>query len=304
MTLQNLSERKQYFYDHILTSPISRRKEILRNMKKWIITNQDFIVGALATDLGKSRPESLISEIKPTLNEISFAIKNLNHWSKAERVPASLPLLGTKSYIYYEPKGICLVIAPWNFPFLLTLGPVISALAAGNGVIIKPSEFTEATSKVIAKMMQDLFDEREVKVVHGDASVSQNLISLPFDHIFFTGSPQVGKIVMGAASKNLSSVTLELGGCNLAVITDKANVKDSAQKIAWGKLLNCGQACIAPNMLFVHQSKLEKFQKELIKQIEILNTGTGKIVNTKHFKRIKELFDSSKQYGSKTTYCP
>jgi aldehyde dehydrogenase (NAD+) len=227
---------------------------------------------------------------------------------RPKRVAASVGVLGTKSYVRPEPKGVCLIIAPWNYPLNLALGPLVSALAAGNGAIIKPSEMTPHTSKVIADIVAETFSPDLVSVVEGDAAVAQKLLTLPFDHIFFTGSPAVGKLVMEAAARNLSSVTLELGGKSPTIVGPDANIKKAARYIVWGKFANNGQTCIAPDHVFVHRSIAAPFNEALKQQIGRIYGKTPearqstpdycRIVNARHFQRVSSLIEDAKSKGA------
>jgi aldehyde dehydrogenase (NAD+) len=209
--------------------------------------------------------------------------------------------------IYYEPKGVCLIIAPWNYPFQLIMSPLISSIAAGNTAMLKPSELSSATAAVISKMISKLFQPNEVACFEGDAEISKKLLGLPFDHIFFTGSTTIGKMVMEAAAKNLTSVTLELGGKSPAVIDHTADLKKAAEKIAWGKLVNAGQTCIAPDYVLID----EKMEADFIKHYKAacetmyfkngkIDTDTyGKIINVKQFNRLNKLVKDALQSGAK-----
>lgn len=265
------------------------RKKRLTSIRKWIFTHRTAIQEALYKDLHKSAQESDLSEIYPVLTEIKHALKNLSSWSSPVHLEGGPVYMGTSAAIHYEPKGTCLIISPWNYPFNLAMGPVISAIAAGNTVVLKPSEFTPHTNGVVKKLFTDLFSEEMLKVEEGEAEVASQLLKLPFDHIFFTGSPAVGKIVMEAAAKNLSSVTLELGGKSPTIVDETAEIKDAATKIAWGKWLNAGQTCVAPDYLFAHQSIKEDLLDELKIQADLLygkDENYARIINETHFKRL------------------
>lgn len=227
---------------------------------------------------------------------------------KPKSVPTPLAMLGTKAKIWHEPKGTSLIISPWNYPFNLTIGPLVSALAAGCTATIKPSELSPATSNLIKEMIHELFDPSEVMVILGEAAVSQKLLALPFDHIFFTGSPQVGKIVMKAAAEHLTSVTLELGGKSPALIDDTADLNDAAGKIIWGKFVNCGQTCIAPDYILVPEAHKERLVMEMKVFLQkfydpdykgISHSGDyARIINKRHFTRIKNLLLDAMEKGA------
>jgi aldehyde dehydrogenase (NAD+) len=218
-------------------------------------------------------------------------------------------LLGTKGLVQYEAKGLCLIISPWNYPFNLSICPLVHAIAAGNAVILKPSELSPNTSGFIKKMISSLFDKSEVAVFEGDAAVSTFLLEQKFDHIFFTGSPAIGKVVMAAAAKHLTSVTLELGGKSPAIVGPDVNVEEAAAKIAWGKFLNNGQTCIAPDYLCVHEKNYYSFLQALEATVETFygaNVAKSKdyarIVNRRHFDRIASLLEDAKEKGAQVLF--
>ncbi|MFM6914367.1 MAG: aldehyde dehydrogenase family protein, partial [Aquirufa sp.] len=234
---------------------------------------------------------------------------HLKSWMKPQKVDTPLLLLGTQGYVQMEAKGMCLIIAPWNYPFNLAICPMLLAIAAGNAVILKPSELSPATSAFIKKMITALFDRSEVAVFEGDASVSTYLLEQKFDHIFFTGSPAIGKVVMSAAAKHLTSVTLELGGKSPAIVGPEVNVEEAAAKIAWGKFLNNGQTCIAPDYLYLHEKNYFSFLKALEATVETFygkNVAKSKdyarIVNRRHFDRIVSLLEDAKEKGAQVLF--
>ncbi len=281
----------------------------LRKLKKNIFLYRDEIKRALFKDFKKSSSDVDLTEIFPVISEIKHNIRHLSKWMKDEIVPTPLTLLGSKSYIKYEPKGIILIMTPWNFPINLTFVSIINAIAAGNSIIIKPSEISEKTSIIIKKIVANTFDKNEIKVILGGAKTAQKLLKLKFNHILFIGSPSIGKIVMQEAAKNLASVTLELGGKSPTIIDEKCNINKAAKRIAWSKFLNNGQVCIAPDYLFVHNKIKEKFIKQLILSIkELYSTDPIKsddycrIVNKKHFNRLINLLEDAKQLGSNIIY--
>lgn len=291
---------------------VADRKERLKKVKNWVLGHRTQIQNAIYKDFKKPAEEVDLSEIYVVLTEVRHAIKHLHNWMKPKKVEAPISLLGTKSKVVYEPKGVCLIIAPWNFPFNLAIGPLISALAAGNPVMLKPSELTPHTSQLLKDMVKELFQPSEVSVFQGGKEIAQSLLKLPFDHIFFTGSPQVGKIVMKAAADHLTSVTLELGGKSPVIVDETANISDAAEKIVWGKLLNKGQTCIAPDYVLVH----EEVEESLIEQIKIFierlfdDTGIGikespqyaRIINEHHFNRINNLISQAVDLGAEVAY--
>ncbi|MGB1307804.1 MAG: aldehyde dehydrogenase family protein [Oceanihabitans sp.] len=275
----------------------------LNALKKAVeVTYKNKIREALYADFKKPHTETDLTEIYPVISEIKFAKKHLKSWMKRQKVETPIALLGSSSWYVYEPKGVCLIISPWNFPLNLTFSPLVSAIAAGNTVIIKPSEMTPNISRVMGEIILDLFPENEIALVEGEVKVSQELLKLPFNHIFFTGSPAVGKIVMLAAAKHLTSVTLELGGKSPTIIDQTANLKSAAKRIAWGKFVNNGQTCIAPDYLLVQEAVKDAFVIELRKQLQAFFTedvsasnSISRIVNAKHFKRLESHLEDAKQ---------
>jgi aldehyde dehydrogenase (NAD+) len=305
---------KQVFQQQRSTSQAWRRStaeeriERLKKMQRWMDINRDAIHEALYRDFGKPNPETDLTEIYPVQAEIKHTIKHLQDWMKPRRVKTPLQFMGTRSYIQYEPKGVCLIIAPWNYPFNLLLVPLVSCLAAGCTAMLKPSEETPHTSNLLERMVADTYQPNEVALFKGGKEVAQALLRLPFDHIFFTGSPQVGKIIMKAAAENLSSVTLELGGKSPAIVDYTTNLKEAAERIAFGKWLNAGQTCIAPDYVLVHERVCEHLVQELKKAISSMYGGEGeqvkqsndyaRIINKRHFERLKSALDEAADAGA------
>ena len=284
----------------------SERKAKLNRLLDAVMNSKEAIREALYKDYQKNPSEVDLTEIYPVTNEIKHALSHLRNWLQTKSVSTPLALMGSSSYIKYEPKGVVLLISPWNFPFNLTFAPLISAIAAGNCVMIKPSEMTPHTSALMAKMVSDLFPENEISVIEGDASVAKELLDLPFNHIFFTGAPSIGKVVMAAAAKNLTSVTLELGGKSPTIIDETASMASTAKRIAWAKFLNNGQICIAPDYIFVHENRKEEFVQLVKENIAAFygenpegNVSYNRIVNSRHFERIKSYMDDAVLRGAK-----
>lgn len=285
-----------------------QRKKKLKALKKIVFDYRTKIQDALYADFQKPALESDISEVYPTIAEIKHTIANFEDWMMREDVDVPITLLGSSAYIQYEPKGNCLVITPWNYPFYLALSPIIYAIAAGNAVILKPSEFTPNTSALVKQMLAEVFEENEVAVIQGDHKVSSELLALKFNHIHFTGSPMVGKIVMEAASKHLTTCTLELGGKSPTIVDETANINEAARKIVWGKYLNEGQTCIAPDYILVDkkiQSKLVEAMKAEIekkygpdKNARMQGGNLCRMVNAKHYKRVQSLTDDAVDKGA------
>ncbi|WP_406657645.1 aldehyde dehydrogenase family protein [Methanolobus sp. ZRKC2] len=270
--------------------------------------NLEELFEALYNDLRKPKVEAIATEIGVVQSQIAYLKKNLSKWCRDHKVPTPLPLIGTRSYVRYEAKGVVLIMSPWNFPLNLSLVPLVYAIAAGNAVILKPSEISSHTSAYIKKMIGKLFDWEEIAVIEGDASVASRLLELPFNHIFFTGSPGVGKIVMGRAAEHLTSVTLELGGKSPAIIDETANVPKIARRLAWAKSINCGQTCVTPDYLIIHESIRDEFIKEFTSSITEFynNSGEGtenspdycRIINDHHFRRLKFLYEDALGKGA------
>jgi aldehyde dehydrogenase (NAD+) len=289
--------------------PIADRKKRLKKLNDWIFANRERIKQAVHQDFSKPLLEVDTSEIYPVVAEIRHALANLDNWSKPKKIDAPLTYLGTRAEIRFEPRGVCLIIAPWNFPFNLCIGPLVSCLAAGNTAIVKPSELTPHTSHLIKEMISEVFEEDLVAVVEGGTEVSAYLLSLKVDHIFFTGSPAVGKLVMKAAASNLTSVTLELGGKSPTIIDATASLADAAKRIAFGKFLNNGQTCIAPDYVLVEEKIKDKFIATLREQVLILfgdrnsitenSPNYSRVVNDRHFARINHLIQDALQKGAK-----
>ena len=286
-----------------------QRIERLKALLHWIRAHRQEIRDAVYQDLHKPATEVDLTEIFVVTSEIKHAIRHLHRWMKPRSVPRTLPLLTTRASVRYEPRGVVLIISPWNFPFNLTVGPLVSALAAGNCAILKPSEFSPATSALIARMVSELFPPEEVAVFQGDRQVAQELLEKPFNHIFFTGSTQVGKLVMKAAANHLASVTLELGGKSPVVVDPTANLRDAARKIVWGKFMNSGQTCIAPDYLLVHESIYQPFLNELRRRIEATYGADAdarahcpdyaRIIHQTHWQRLYQALEEAVSAGAR-----
>ncbi|MES2814603.1 MAG: aldehyde dehydrogenase family protein [Pseudomonadota bacterium] len=267
--------------------------------------NEAALIAALQADLGRPEAEAILSDYLPVLQDIAHVRRHLRRWMRPRRVWPALASFGASGRIERQPRGTCLIIAPWNFPFQLAIGPLVSCLAAGNAAILKPSEMTPATSALLARLMAETFPPDLVTVVEGDKSVAEELLSLPFDHIFFTGSPAVGRIVMAAAARTLASVTLELGGKSPVIVGPDADLKRAADWITFGKFVNAGQTCIAPDHLYVHASVREPFLAALRARIA-LAYGEGeasphlaRIVTPDHAQRLTALLADAVQKGGR-----
>ncbi|KXX67919.1 aldehyde dehydrogenase family protein [Flammeovirga sp. SJP92] len=284
------------------------RIQKLEKLEQYILNHRDGIQKAIYADFKKNPTETDTTEILSTLGLLRHARRNLKKWMKIRKVGTPLSMLGTSSYVLPEPKGVCLIIAPWNYPFYLAMGPLIYAIAAGNTVAMKPSEISSNTSAFIQSMIEELFPANEVKVVQGGVEVSTALLKLKFNHIFFTGSPQVGKIVMRAAVENLTSVTLELGGKSPAVICEDADLKDATDKLTWGKFINAGQTCIAPDYILVPEKRKNEFVEQMSNTINEFYSPNGevvsvsedfcRIINHNHFNRLKSIIEDAADKGA------
>lgn len=266
------------------------------------------LIAALAADMGKPEAEALLWEFLPVYNEIAHARRHLRRWMRTRRAATSLTMLGTGARIRPEPRGVSLIIGPWNFPMMLTLGPLVSALAAGNGALLKPSELTPATSAVIARMLRETFPTDLVAVAEGGPEVATRLLELPFDHIFFTGGETVGRIVMQAASRHLTPVTLELGGKSPVIVGPGADLAAAARHLVWGKFTNAGQTCVAPDHVFVHRSVAAALTTALTAEIARAFGATpeaiaaspdyARMVSDRHHGRLKALLDEALAEGA------
>ena len=282
---------------------LAERKAALIRLREVLGRRQPEIVAALAADFGKPETETLLTEILPVRQDIALALRRMRRWMRPRRVAPTVATLGTSARIRPEPRGVCLIIAPWNYPLNLALGPLVSCLAAGNSAIIKPSEMTPATSALIAAIVAEAFSPDLVAVIEGGVEVSQALLALPFDHIFFTGSPEVGKIVMAAAARHLTSVTLELGGKSPTVIGPGADVAQAAAWVAFGKFANAGQTCIAPDHVYVHHDVREAFVQALRARIaraygDGASPHLARVVNDRHAGRLRALLADARGKGA------
>lgn len=287
-------------------STVAERKAKIMKLRDAVLANQEAIVQAGWADFRKPAAEVDLTEVLPVVAEANDALRNLKSWMKPKGVWPSRMMVGTKGYMQYEPKGRCLIISPWNYPVNLSLGPLVSAIAAGNTAIIKPSEMTPNAAAVISKIVREVFDPSEVTVIEGDAPVAQALLELPFDHIFFTGSPAIGKVVMVAAAKHLTSVTLELGGKSPTIVDETADIELAVKNILWAKFTNNGQTCIAPDHIFVHERVREAFVaacasklKEVYGENPQRSDSLARVVNSRHTGRIGSLLQDAVARGAK-----
>lgn len=292
--VENLHEKQKAFFASQITRGNSYRIEKLRALKKEIQSMEKDIYQALKKDLRKSSFESMTSETVLVEKEIDKMIRMLPLWNRPQKAKSSLINFPSKDYIIHEPYGNTLVISPWNYPFQLAVTPLVGAIAAGNTVVLKPSEFAPHTGKVISEIIERVFDPGHVAVVEGDASTASALLQKKWDFIMFTGSTGIGKIIAKAAAEHLTPTTLELGGKSPCIVDDSAPIVMTAKRLVWGKFLNCGQTCIAPDYLLVHEKIKDKLTQEIIKQIEKAfgenqenSEDYGRIAHQRHFDKLK-----------------
>ena len=300
-SIKTIIEHQKDFFNSGKILDINFRKKKLIELKKEIQKNEKEIELALYKDLGKSSGESFLTEIHFIYAELNIAIKNINKWTRRKSVRPSLLNYPSSDYIIPQPYGITLHISPWNYPFQLSIAPLIGAVAAGNTIVLKPSEYSENTSIILEKILENVFEEGFVKVVQGGPEVSSELLDHHWDYIFFTGSVGVGKIVAEKAAKFLTPTTLELGGKNPCVVDESATIKTTAKRIVWGKFINCGQTCIAPDFLVVHHKIKDQLIEELMLQIKniygddtITSESYGRIISNKHLDYLSSLLKNQK----------
>jgi len=300
--LDLLVKKQRDFFNSTQTFDIKWRKEQLKRLKKAIEQREEDIYQALQNDLGKNRVESYASELVFVLKEIDYTLKNLRRWALPESVPTPLFLQISSSKIYYQPKGISLIISPWNYPFQLALAPLIGSMAAGNCTILKPSENAPHTSLLLERMLKDIFDERYIALAQGEGKkvVSHLLQNNQFGHVFFTGSTTVGRKIMEMAAKNLSPVTLELGGKSPGIVDKKVDLKTAVRRLTWGKFYNIGQTCVAPDYLLIHQdvkketiSLIKNNIKEFYGDIPLQSPDYGRMIHKRAFDRMQQLLNEN-----------
>lgn len=299
----SLIEKQKALFRTDKTKDIDFRIDALQKLRMAIINHEKLLVEALRIDLNKAEFEAYTAEIGFVLAELRFTISQLRSWAKPKKVKTPMTHIGSTSYVYSEPYGTALIIAPWNYPFQLAIAPLIGAIAAGNCAVIKPSELTPKTSALLGDLLHNLFPEEYIAVVQGGVTTSQALLNEKFDYIFFTGSVPVGKIVMEAATKNLTPITLELGGKSPCIVHEDANIKLAAKRIAWGKFTNAGQTCIAPDYLYLHKSIKDKFLEQFKETITELygeeplhNPDFTHIVSDRHFERLNSFLTNGDIY--------
>lgn len=301
MEFDNLFQSQKAFFNSHQTKDVAFRKETLWKLKTLLKENENKLYEAIYKDFRKGAFDTFLNELNLVYNELDFFLKNLDKLSKPKRVKTALSLQPGKSHIYYDPLGVTLVIGAWNYPYSLTLIPMVSAIAAGNTCIVKPSELPENTMQLLAELVNSNFPSNYIYVAEGGIPETTELLKLRFDKIFFTGSPKVGKIVYEAAAKNLVPVTLELGGKSPAVVTKSADLEVAAKRLVWGKFLNGGQTCIAPDYLLVEESVKPKLLQLMKEKLDEIGYTDGvehyvSIINKRNYDRVLGLVDPSKVY--------
>jgi aldehyde dehydrogenase (NAD+) len=307
--IEQLFDRQRCRAGEIARLPVADRRARLRRLRAAIVRRQAAILEAIHADLGRPAFESETAEFHHVLQEIDHAIRHVGRWARGRRVRAPLLLAGTTSRLLIEPRGTVLILAPWNYPFGLIVNPLVAAIAAGNCAVVKPSEKAPATAALLAEMLGEVFEEGEVAVVQGGPDVAAQLLELPFDHFFFTGSTRVGRLVMAAAARHLATVTLELGGKTPAVVDASADVARAAERIVWGKLFNAGQTCVAPDFVLVHEAVHDRFLEAVGAAVARFygndadarrrSPDFGRIVDDEHFERLTALVSESVAQGAK-----
>jgi aldehyde dehydrogenase (NAD+) len=302
--LQRLAARR------LRASTVAERIVRLKRLRAAILTHRAALVEAGARDFRRPAVEVELFELMPVIMDISDTCKRLKRWLKPKKVMPTSMMIGTRAWVRYEPRGRCLIMAPWNYPLTLTFGPLVPAIASGNTVIIKSSEVAPYFSAVMATIVRETFPEGEVAIFEGDASVATALLALPFDHMFFTGAPNIGKVVMAAAARHLSSITLELGGKCPTIVDETADLDLAVKTIAWAKYANSGQTCIAPDHVYVHASIADSFVARFKARLDELygegekakQAPLGRIINARHTRRIANLLQDATQRGAKVLY--
>ena len=292
--LKNIIKNQRDFFNTNTTKSVEYRLQMLQRLKKIINANEEKILSALYNDLSKSKSEAYMSEVAMVYAELDEALKKVREWSRPQRARGTIGTFPAKNYVFSEPYGIVLIMSPWNYPFNLAIAPLIAAISAGNCAVIKCSKESKYTSNLIKEIINNTFDKKYIYCVDSDIEYN-DVIYQKYDYIFFTGSSRVGKIIMRAASKNLTPVSLELGGKCPCIVDESANIKIAAKRIVWGKLLNAGQTCVSVDYVAVHNSVKEKLIKCILKEIksryhDALNSNTyPRIINEHHYKRLLNL---------------
>lgn len=299
--IKNVVNQQRKFFQTGATLPVKFRIEALKKLKANILANEKEIAAAIKADLGKSETEAFMCEIGLVITEISYMLKHVRKFAKDKTVSTPLSNFPAHSFVKSSPYGNVLIMSPWNYPFLLTLDPLVDAISAGNTVVVKPSAYSPATSAAIEKVLQETFAPEYVAVVTGGRAENACLLEQKFDYIFFTGSQAVGREVLRHAAEFLTPCTLELGGKSPCIIDSSAKIKLAATRLVWGKYLNCGQTCVAPDYVLCHSSVKDQFIKAMAAEIKaqfgqdpLANKDYGKIINQKHFERVSGLINKDK----------
>lgn len=304
---EKVVQKQRNYFKTGITKPVEFRIKQLKKLKEAFIAYQPQLEKALFEDLRKSKHEAIATEIGITIAEIEHNLKNIRYWAKAKEVKTPLFFLPGKSEIYYEPFGTSLIISPWNYPVKNLFGPALGALTAGNTIILKPSEIAPSTSNVVVKMIAEYFDPEYITVLEGGVKETTELLKVKFDYIFFTGAPSIGKIIYMAAAKQLTPVTLELGGKSPTIVDKTADLDVTAKRIIWGKFVNTGQTCVAPDYLLVHKSIKDKLLSKIKTHITKFYSDNpqksndyGRIISDRHFERISKLIQGDVYCGGQT----
>ncbi|MCC6250986.1 MAG: aldehyde dehydrogenase family protein [Bacteroidia bacterium] len=314
--MEDYKDKADYLYrlqydnkNEVRKLSIAQRIELLKKLKSGIEKERKNIQDSLYKDLRKHPLESDYTEIFPALSELDLFIKNLHRWAKTKKVKNNLIFWGNKAYLSYEPKGNCLIISPWNYPFLLPVMHLTACVAAGNTAILKPSEFTPHTTQILESIIESTFPKKHLAVFTGAVDETSYILTKKFNHIHFTGSTKVGKLIMQAAAVHLSGLTLELGGKSPAIIDKRSNLKDVTQKLIWGKMVNLGQTCIAPDYVLIHEDIEQDFINEFKTQCQQCfgndssqSADLARIIDNRNFLRIKNLIDDAQHKGAKIVW--
>lgn len=299
--MKAIVEQQHTFFNSGQSLDVSYRKKCLGKLKSLLQQHEEQIFDALEADFRKPAFETYETELLPIFHEIDYLLDHLADWAKPEKANSSVFSFPSKSYIHSQPYGVSLIIGAWNYPIHLTIAPLLGSIAAGNCSILKPSELAPHSSSLMAELINSNFDDGYLHVVEGDAETTQQLLDQPLDHIFFTGSTRVGKIIMKAAAEQLTPVTLELGGKSPTIIDQTADLALAAKRIAWGKFINAGQTCVSPDYVYIHESKRDEFCQLLGRKITEFygsdpseSNDFARILNQRHFKRLQQLIDHSK----------
>jgi len=303
-THQIHAAQKQAFRKNPMPS-LAEREEHLRRLKQALLDNRERLAEAIDQDFGgRSRDETLIAEIMPSVQSINYTLRHLRRWMEPSRRHVSILFRPATNRVYYQPKGVVGVIVPWNYPLYLAVGPLVASLAAGNRTMIKMSEYTPHTSELVREIMEMTFPEDLVAVITGDAEVAADFSARPFDHLLFTGSTSVGKLVMQAAARNLTPVTLELGGKSPAIVAPDVPLEDAAQRIAFGKAFNAGQTCVAPDYVLCPADRISAFVKEFRRQFSAMypslrdNPDYTAIINERQYERLQSYLEDARRLGA------